>query len=116
MKKDMPSNTAFSPEELWNKATEKIQEQIPFQSYNTWFRSSVGISLDNETLKVSVPNKFTADWLKNKFSKLVASAVQECLGSDRKIEYMICIQELHQSCAGEGGGKEPATISSLPAK
>ena len=115
MKKNMPSNTAFSPEELWNKATEKIQAQIPFQSYNTWFRSSVGIALDSEKLKVSVPNKFTADWLKNKFSKLVAGAVQECLGSDIEIEYLI-ESKLDQAEAAITKYAEPEPIPAAPVK
>jgi len=115
MKHTMPTNPAFSPEELWNKATKKIQEQIPFQSYNTWFRSSVGISLDNETLIVSVPNKFTADWLKNKFSKLVASAVLECLGSDRKIEYFI-ESKAEQAAAAITQYAAPEPIPAPPVK
>ena len=78
-----------SPDELWTEAKDLIKSEITLQNFNTWFRSSVGVALDDDILKISVPNKFTADWLTSKFNDIVDNAVVGCLGVSRKIEYIV---------------------------
>jgi chromosomal replication initiator protein len=79
----------MSPDEIWSQAKNIIKSEISLQNFNTWFNSSFGLFLDDSILKVSVPNKFTADWLNNKFNKIVFKAVTGCLGASRKIEYVV---------------------------
>ncbi len=85
----MAIETSPSPEHLWEQAIKIIKSEVSFQNFNTWFRSSAGVELNEETFKISVPNKFTAEWLMSKFNSTVSSAVADCLGSERKIEYLI---------------------------
>jgi chromosomal replication initiator protein len=85
----MAIETTYSPDELWTQAKNIIKSGISLQNFNTWFRSSAGVSLDANILKVSVPNKFTADWLTSKFNDIIDDAVAGCLGVSRKIEYVI---------------------------
>jgi chromosomal replication initiator protein len=85
----MSIESSLAPDELWSEAKNIIKSEISLQNFNTWFNSSFGLSLDEDTFKVSVPNKFTADWLKNKFNKVIVKAVVGCLGDSRKIEYII---------------------------
>jgi chromosomal replication initiator protein len=79
----------MSPDEIWSEAKNIIKSEISLQNFNTWFNSSFGLFMDDNILKVSVPNKFTADWLNNRFNKIVFNAVTGCLGASRKIEYVV---------------------------
>ena len=85
----MPIESSLAPDQLWSDAKDIIKSEISIQNFNTWFNSSSGLSLDNETFKVSVPNKFTAEWLRNRFNQTIIKAVACCLGASRKIEYVI---------------------------
>lgn len=106
----MAIEISCSPEELWTEAKNSIKGEISLQNFNTWFRSSVGVSLDDDTLKISVPNKFTADWLTGKFNQIVNDAVSGCLGASRKVEYIVGDTE------GEITPVETAFGKDLPAK
>lgn len=78
-----------SPENIWRKVLEIIKSEIPLQSFNTWFKSTAGTFLDNDTLEVSVPNKFASSWIEQKFSGVIASAVGTHLGSARNVKFII---------------------------
>ncbi len=112
---NMPIEYSLTPDQLWSNAKDVIKSEISLQNFNTWFNSSAGISLDDETFKISVPNKFTAEWLKNRFNQAIVKAVACCLGTSRKIEYVV--GSSNDPVASEGGisEKRPADIDSEPA-
>lgn len=83
----MPDELNLSPEQVWNETLEIIKSQVPLQSFNTWLKPTAGIYLDSQTLSISAPNKFAAEWVRDKYHKLIAEAVKSRLGSSRKIEY-----------------------------
>ncbi len=85
----MELEATCSPENVWRKVLEIIKSEIPLQSFNTWFKSTAGTSLDNDTLEVSVPNKFASSWIEQKFSGVVARAVGTHLGSARNVKFII---------------------------
>jgi len=89
----------MSPDEIWSKAKDIIKSEISLQNFNTWFNSSFGLSVDDGILKVSVPNKFTADWLKNKFNGIAMGAVADCMGTTREIEYVVASDEEYKAPA-----------------
>lgn len=86
---NMPIEYSLTADQLWSNAKDVIRSEISLQNFNTWFNSSSGVSLDDETFKISVPNKFTAEWLKSRFNQAIVKAVASCLGASRKIEYVI---------------------------
>ncbi len=85
----MKIETTLSPEKAWASALEIIRGEIPLQSFNTWFKSTVGTYLDDSTLRVSVPNKFASEWIEGKFIEVVSKAVEEGLGSSRRLEFTV---------------------------
>ncbi len=85
----MELEASCSPENIWRKVLEIIKSEIPLQSFNTWFKSTAGTLLDNDTLEVSVPNKFASSWIEQKFSGVIASAVGTHLGSARNVKFII---------------------------
>jgi chromosomal replication initiator protein len=81
-------NTA-SPENVWRDVLEIIKSEISLQNFNTWFNSTTGTSLDDGTLRVSVPNRFAAGWIEEKFGAIIVAAVETLLGSTRQVEFFV---------------------------
>jgi chromosomal replication initiator protein len=77
-----------SAEKIWCDALEVIRPQISIQSFNTWLKSTNGVSLNGETLQVSVPNKFALNWIADKFHNMILSAVSTSAGNVLKVEYL----------------------------
>ncbi|MEG6533737.1 MULTISPECIES: DnaA N-terminal domain-containing protein [Bacillati] len=53
---------------------EQIQKKISKPSFDTWFRD-ITLKVDQETLVIYTPNKFSKEWLQNSYSELI----NECL-------------------------------------
>jgi len=104
----MSIGSSMSPDEIWSKAKDIIKSEISLQNFNTWFNSSFGLSVDDGILKVSVPNKFTADWLKNKFNGIAMGAVADCIGTAREIEYVVASAEEYKTPADNYEKTEPS--------
>lgn len=85
----MKIEATLNPELVWSCALEVIKGEIPAQSFNTWFKSTVGTFIDDSTLIVSVPNKFALEWIEEKFMDIVTRALEESLGSSRRLEFNV---------------------------
>lgn len=85
----MEANAACSPVEIWREALDIVKSKVPLQSFNTWFKPTVGSSMDKDTFRIAVPNKFTADWINEKFRGIISDALQDCLGQERRLEFVI---------------------------
>lgn len=88
----MEFETNHTPEKTWAQILEAIKPEIPLQSFNTWFKSTVGTFLDDTTFRISVPNKFTSQWIEGKFKEVVEAAVAASLGSIRQMEFMVNLE------------------------
>jgi chromosomal replication initiator protein len=84
----MSLEMSMNPEKIWVETLELVKSQISLQSFNTWLKSTHGVSVDDEIFKVSVPNKFTLSWIADKFHNIITNSVEQVIGQPRKIEYI----------------------------
>jgi chromosomal replication initiator protein len=61
---------------VWEAALGRLQLQVTRPSFDTWLRDTVGRSITEEELIVSVPSTFIAEWLKQRMQGLIQSAVE----------------------------------------
>ncbi|MDP0587970.1 MAG: chromosomal replication initiator protein DnaA [Candidatus Endonucleobacter bathymodioli] len=52
--------------EIWQKCVDLLQDELSSQQFNTWIRPLKAIG-DNHDLCLLAPNRFVADWVKEKF-------------------------------------------------
>ena len=97
-----------SPKTVWGEVLEILKSEIPLQSFNTWFKPTVGTFLDKDILEVSVPNKFASNWIEEKFSGVIAGAVSTHLGSAREVKFIIGSKV---DDPGDNGGSKPVQKS-----
>ena len=91
-----------SPREVdmvWEKCLRIIQENIPAQSFQTWFEPIRPFKLNGKVLTIQVPSQFFYEWLEDNYVHLLRQALDHSLGHDGMLEYSIIVDtgtERHQ--------------------
>ena len=83
----------FSHESIWNESLEIIRENINPRSFQTWFAPLKAVSITENSLTLSVPNKFFCEWLDNHYLTLLRNAVAQVSGQSLAIRYEIMDQQ-----------------------
>jgi chromosomal replication initiator protein len=61
---------------VWNKVLRTIETRINAGSYNTWFKPTAFLGIEDDVIKVQVPNEFFKDWLTRNYSQLLVEALR----------------------------------------
>ena len=85
----MEFETFATPQDIWAEILEIIKPEIPAQSFNTWFKATMGTFIDEQVLRVAVPNKFASEWIEGKFKNVVEAAIRTSIGSARRVEFSV---------------------------
>jgi len=75
--------------EIWNSALGKLQIQINKANYTTWLSDSHGLSCQDNTFVVSVPNVFIAEWLSKRLHPLVRKTLVDIMGKDVDVQFVV---------------------------
>ncbi len=68
---------------------EALAEKVGPQKFRIWFKNSTKLTLTDSYLKIDVPNLFIASWIENHFSNEINQAVQDVIGTNRKITFTV---------------------------
>jgi chromosomal replication initiator protein len=75
--------------EIWERALGKLQIQVSKANYTTWLSNSQGLSCQDNTFVVSVPNVFVAEWLSKRLYPLVRKTLVDIMGKDVDVQFEI---------------------------
>jgi len=75
-------------QELWKKTLNNLRLEIKEETYELWFKPTEAVSVENNLLNVTVPNKFFVKWLDEKFKERIEKILKEISGSDIKINFI----------------------------
>ena len=76
-------------EEIWEKATVLLREDLPDVSYKTWIASSLKpVALADDRLYLEVVSDFMRKTILGRYQELISNAVQEVAGRALTVEYM----------------------------
>jgi len=75
--------------EIWEKALGKLQIQVSKANYTTWLSDSQGLSCQDNTFVVSVPNVFVAEWLSKRLYPLVRKTLVDIMGKDVDVQFVV---------------------------
>lgn len=82
--------------DLWEKTLNIIKGELTEVSYNTWIKCIIPISLDKDTLKLSVPNDFTKGILDTRYKDLIINALNIITSQNHKVEFYINMEEISE--------------------
>ncbi len=77
------------PVNIWRECLKTIKDNVTLMTYSTWFTPIKPIEVENSTLKVQIPSKFFWEYIDEHYNTLITKAIQEVLGSEAKLAYVI---------------------------
>jgi len=114
-------------EQVWGRVQTVLLERLRPEQFDTWFRRTALIEMDDGRFVVAVSNRFTRDWLTTYYMDDLAAAVRGVLDAPRRIELVIDPERTTPprpaapappagaAPRGEGGGGERAPVGVAPA-
>lgn len=79
----------LDPHELWEHILIQVELSISSANFNTWFRDSCIVKIEDGIVQVGVPSQFFRDWYIKKFHSLLLKIVRSISYEYRNIEYVI---------------------------
>ncbi len=81
-----------SCETVWNNCLKIIQDNVPTQSFKTWFEPIKPIKIENKVLTIQVPSQFFYEWLEEHYVSLLKKTLKQELGTGSRLEYNIIVE------------------------
>lgn len=75
--------------ELWENALVELELAISRPNFNTWFKDTHVLRVDDGVVYLGVPSQFARDWLSTKFHKDILSSLRNLSETIRSVEYVI---------------------------
>ncbi|EPY2307431.1 chromosomal replication initiator protein DnaA [Clostridium sporogenes] len=79
--------------ETWEKTINIIKGELTEVSFNTWIKSINPISLENNSLKLAVPNDFTKGILESRYKDLIVNALKLLTSKKYNIDFIVTTEE-----------------------
>lgn len=77
------------PRELWEHVLTQVELSISPANFNTWFKDSSIVKVDDGIVYIGVPSQFFRDWYQKKFHTLLLKIIRSVSYEFRNIEYQI---------------------------
>ncbi len=75
--------------ELWENTLVELELTISKPNFNTWFKDTHIVRVEDGTVYLGVPSQFARDWLSTKFHKDILRSLRMLSESVRTVEYVI---------------------------
>jgi len=75
--------------DLWQQILSIINTKLSKPSFDTWFKATKIVSLNDRSIVISAPTTFAVEWLESRYTKLVATTVYEFLGKQVDVSFVI---------------------------
>ena len=82
---------------VWNDCLQIIKDNIPAQSFKTWFEPIKALRLEGNVLTIQVPSLFFYEWLEEHYVGLLRKTVKKQLGEEGRLEYNIVVEKSSNS-------------------
>jgi len=104
--------TSVDPAQTWKECLKIIRENVPFITYNTWFLPIKPIEVEDNVLKVSVPNSFFVEWIDEHYNTLINKTLTQVFGDSAKLVYVVG-EEKEENNISEKNISPPVEITTL---
>ncbi len=76
-------------QETWKASLGVIELSISKANFNTWFKNTSIISIEDNHVTVGVPNGFAKEWLENKYQSYILSAIKTIVPNANSLSCVI---------------------------
>jgi chromosomal replication initiator protein len=78
---------------VWTSCLQIIKDNIPAQSFKTWFEPIKALRLEGSVLTIQVPSLFFYEWLEEHYVGLLRKTIKKQLGDEGRLEYNIVVDQ-----------------------
>lgn len=78
---------------VWDNCLQIIKDNIPTQSFKTWFEPIIPLRLEESILTIQVPSLFFYEWLEEHYVGLLRKTIKKQLGDSGRLEYNIVVEK-----------------------
>ena len=82
---------------VWNSCLQIIKDNIPAQSFKTWFEPIKALRMEGSVLTIQVPSLFFYEWLEEHYVGLLRKTIKKQLGDEGRLEYNIVVEQSSSS-------------------
>ncbi len=75
--------------EIWQLTLEELSKDVNKPSFETWFKLTRPVSIENQCLVIEVPNDFTKEWFETRFRQQIVNALKEVTTDDHRVNFVI---------------------------
>jgi chromosomal replication initiator protein len=76
-------------ETIWLESIKIIKENITKQNFETWIKPIKIVSLEDNTVTLSVPNKFFRDWIVDNYYPIISDAISTVTATAASVSFAI---------------------------
>ena len=75
-------------ENFWPACLSRFENELSAQQFNTWIKP-LQAGIDGDTVRISAPNRFVMQWVKDRFLKKIEQFAAELNLNSMKIEFIV---------------------------
>ncbi len=100
---------------LWQNVLGEVEISLSRASFNTWFKNTEIVELDDQKVVIRVPNAFTKEWLSKKYENEIKKSLSKSLPdiTTIEIEYVIGTKSPKEILFKNGFTAPPLDMSAL---
>jgi chromosomal replication initiator protein len=84
---DAPAGAA-SPAAIWETVSGRLRDELPEGNFHAWFGGTRPLSLEGDTLVLSVPHPFAREWIENRYLERVRELASSTVGHTLDVALM----------------------------
>ncbi|SMO62344.1 chromosomal replication initiator protein DnaA [Solitalea koreensis] len=85
---------------VWMNCLQIIKDNVPAQSFKTWFEPIKALKLEGNVLTIQVPSVFFYEWLEEHYVSLLRKTIKHQLGTGGRLEYNIVMERASERGKG----------------
>lgn len=103
--------------DIWAACLETIKDNVPEQTFRTWFEPIRAVGLRDAALTVQIPNRFFYEMLEEHYVAVLRTAIRRELGPSGRLEYQIVVKKaetvdaLAQPAGAAGHAPAPSPVN-----
>ena len=90
-KRDLFFSNKIATFAKWNRCLQIIKDNVPPQTYKTWFLPIVPLKYEDKTLVLQVPSQFFYEFLEEQFIDLLRQSILKVFGEGSKLMYNVMV-------------------------
>jgi len=94
-------NKTRTAPEIWEAALGELQVQVSRSNFRTWFERTTGLSREENTFVIGVPNTFVAEYLDRNQRSLIEKALAGLTSPEVQVEFRVN-GRYHRACVDDG--------------